>query len=370
AEVAHFGQLEAILNALGNDKENLVKYLNWETLAKAANKAEVAQLKQVADFISALGNDKENLVKYLNWETLAKAANKAEVAQLKQVADFINALGDDKKNLVKYLNWETLAKAANKAEVAQLAQVADFINALGNDKENLSMYLKEESIITFSENITWKQISSFCIILASIETERRNSVISKCDWVFLLNKINLNHSAQIKSLSYILNYQNKKQAILNLTLKNELLNTYLVKNKDEIVRFSTQFFIIPNDFQSCSNLITALIPHSSELCQNIVDKTKYKIIKEFNISPRYYKSFSNLLNTIYQINPLASKYIITNNLVKSALFVSFKDEGINEQLVGLQSLLDSIKNIDPLGITEITSLQCIKDLGLKDIRDN
>ncbi|MBI3139109.1 MAG: hypothetical protein HYZ15_11025, partial [Sphingobacteriales bacterium] len=69
APTSRFSSIQNLIKVLGNDKENLVKYLNWETLAKAANKAEVAHFGQLEAILNALGNDKENLVKYLNWET-------------------------------------------------------------------------------------------------------------------------------------------------------------------------------------------------------------------------------------------------------------------------------------------------------------
>ena len=370
AEVANFGQLEAILNALGNDKDKLIQKLNWETLANAANKAEVATFGQLEAILNALGNDKEKLVQKLNWEILANSTNKVEVAQLKQVADFINALGNDKEKLVQKLNWEKLANATNKAEVAQLKQVADFINALGKDKKKLSKFFEVEDIIVFSKNLDVNQIKSFCIILASLEIEKQNLVICECNWLDLLNKINLNHSENIKTLTYILYYLNKKHEISDLPIFNQEIIVYLENNKGKIVHFSTQYFISPDNFQSCSNLLGVLIPHSYEICLNIADKIKYKIASDFIITPRYYQSFSNLLNVFNQLNPTFSKYIISNDLVKLKLHASFDDKSINGQLKNLQSLLRSIKNIDTSATIEILGLKSIKDLKLDSTEKN
>jgi hypothetical protein len=370
AEVANFSQLEAILTALENDKEKLIEKLNWESLANTANNAEVKQFKQVADFINVIGNDKEKLIEKFNWEKLASVANKAEVANFSQLESILNALESDKEKLIEKLNWEKLATTANNAEVAQINQVADFLIALGNDKKRLSIFLDEEKIIAWFKNIQGNQISSLCIIISSIENEKQNSIISKGNWIDFLDRIKINHNAQINLLSYILYYHNKKQVILKLPIANQDIFSYLENKSEEIVHYLTKYFTSPEDFQRCSNILSVLIPHSMELCRNIASKINYKIIRDFDITPRYYKSFSNLLGTINQISSVISKSIITNNLVKAKLYASFEDQSINEQLVGLQSLLDTIKNIDLLFAAKILSLQSIKDLKLDGIDIN
>jgi len=302
--------------------------------------------------------------------TITAVISSAPANKFTAIQSFIQVLGNDKEKLVQKLNWETLANAANKAEVAQLKQVADFINALGNDKEKLSVFFEKENIIEYFKNASWKEITPLCIILASISTETQNSLISKCNWIEVLNKINLNHSVQVKSLSYILYYQNKKQAILKLSIANEETTVYLETNREKVIRFCTQYFISPDDFQSCSNLLNVLIPHSKDICQSITNKIKYKITRDFSITPQYYQSFSNLLNTINQINPLISKYIIKDNLVKSKLLTSFQDNSIHDQVNGIESLLNAIKNIDVLLTEEILALQSIKVLKLDGIENN
>jgi predicted transcriptional regulator len=331
--------------------------------------APATKFQSIQEFIRVLGNDKEKLLKNLNWETLANAANKAEVANFGQLEAILNALGNDKEKLVKNLNWETLANAANKAEVSNIRQIADFIITLGSEKDFFTVFLNSDAILNFSNEISDNQIGSFCTIIASFQLEKRNEFIANINWVSMLKKLTTYYKYQIKALAYVLFYQNQKSKIFDIKMEQEVIRKYLNDYEHEIIRFSTQYFIAPDDFQSCSNLLAVLIPHSLEICRNIADNIKYKIINDFEISPRYYQSFSNLLNSLNQISSPISKNIIVNNSVKSKLHASFEDKSINDQLEGLKSLLDSMKNIDLLVTADILALQSIKDLKLDGIEN-
>jgi len=221
-------------------------------------------------------------------------------------------------------------------------------------------------IINWSKAVNFNQISSLCLVVASIEEEKQNELISKIDWVLLLNKLNIKHSIQIRVLTYILNYQNKKYKILFQTEEHEAVMIYLSKNIDNIIYFSTHYFIVPDDFQTCANLLKALYHYSLEKINKISEKLKYKIIDHFFISPRYYQSFSNILSAIHQIDPVTSNFIINNNLVWEKLYDSFQVEDFNDQLIGLQSLVKTINNINPTKYTKITELQFIKDIDISD----
>ena len=373
AEVAQLTQVADFLNALGTDKEKLklIEKLEWETLAKTANKAEVAQLKQIADFINALGTDKEKqkLIEKLEWETLAKTANKAEVAQFSQLEAFLNALGTDKEKLklIEKLDWETLAKTANKAEVTQLTQVAVFINALGTDKEKLSSLFNIEGIIHYSKLISPQQIASFCIIISSFEEVTQDILISKIDWLAILKKITFNHNIKIRDLSHVLYYQNKKQISINQQIEKDSIAEYFTYNKNEIIRYATQYFVSPNDFQITAKLLKELFPFTSDICNRIIKNLRYKIVNDFNISPSYYHHFSNLLDAIHQINPALSNFIIRHKIVKEKLYNSFQEDDLNSKKIGLQSLLITIKVINPQEYEKINNLECIKKLELTGI---
>jgi sulfur carrier protein ThiS len=370
AEVPQLTQVADFINALGKNKEKFVQELNLETLAKAANKAEVSNFGQLEAILNALGKNKEKFVQELNLETLAKAANKAEVPQLTQVSDFINALGKNKEKFVQELNLETLAKAANKAEATQLKQVADFINALNENGFEFAASLDLNSIFNWSLDINHKELNSFCLIVSRIDEETRDNIVDKIDWSNLLNKLNINHRYQIRTLSNILGFQNRKYDLIPNDEDKNRVATYLTKNQDEIIRFATLHFTAPYDFQSVAYLLFYIPVYSIELSNEIVSNLHSKMITRFEILPKYFKSFSNLLNSINQINSTISENIISNESVKSKLQTSLMDTSVNEQLVGLQNLLKTINTINSSEAKELLELESVKVLNLDEIETN
>ncbi len=364
SEKANLNQVAYLLDALGasNKKQELIEKINWQRFVKAANCSGVSQIKQVADLINALGTDKMKLLGQLEWETLAKTVNKNEALHLQQVAVFINALGPYKENLINNLDWEKLAKSANDSDFTQIYQVADLINSLGTDKEKLINRLNEEVVINNSKNIKHNQINALCIIINSFNTDKQEFIINNIDWVSLLNKLTINHW-NVKSLSSILFFQNKKQ---ESNYKDEAkieIQKFLFANQREIVYHSTHFFVSPEDFFSTSKLLESLSPYDTGITFSIIGILKYKLIDYLKINPNYFLHFSGLLNIIHKISPQSSKQIIRNPLVREKIYQSLRHDEYDED-DGVQSLLKSVRDIDPEFHNKLNSIERIENLNL------
>ena len=368
--VNQLGHIEAIITAIGEAKKGLIYKLNWGKLAFIATKAEANQLAQVADFIIALKEDKKQLIEKLtdsDWEIFAEKIKTPDDFKYKQATDFIIALGENKNKLIekfKVEDWELLANKINKTELIHLRHLADFINALGDERKKLSNLIDSEKIIKISKDINKDEIASLCLIIASLGGENQTELINKIDWMPILKMITLNHSKNIHILSNVLYYQNKKQnSIFNQIEKNNVTN-YLTEKEEDIIKYATIYYKSPNDFSYSAKLLNVLIPYPLNIVIPILKDIKTKIITGFDISPRYYKSFSNLLNATHKINSAIANEIITNSLVKNKLYDSFENDVMSEQIAGLQNLLTAIRDINQVIYDEIISLECIKKLNL------
>lgn len=379
AEALHLKQVADFLHVLGLSKEKLIgkfKDQDWGTLAKnIASHVEVHNFKQISNFFDALGKENEKLMSRLSdddWISITEKAKHAEVTQFSQLEAILNALGKYKEKIIgnfKDADWEEFANKINRSKIGQIQQVADFLNALGRDNEKILLSLDSEKIIEWSRVVDVKQIIPICIIISLMEEESQNDIIRKIDWSHMVNKIVIKHQEHVKWLSYILFYNTKKQTLSNQAILTDNIKEYLEVNKKDIVSFSTQFFKSPESFQILANLLNNFGLYSENICIHISNNLKYKITTNFDITPRYYKSFSNLLGSIHKINPYVSNYIITHRIFAEKFIDSVKDESFRNQIGGFQELYSTIKTVNQKVYDRIAATEEMRALNL-DSSDN
>ncbi len=379
ADALHLKQVADFINALGENKEKLIgkfKDQEWGTLAKnIASHVEVPNFKQISNFLSALGKENEKLMSKLSdddWISIAEKAKHAEVTQFSQLEAILNALGKYKEKIIGNFNdddWEEFAKRINQSQIVQIQQVADFLNALGRDNEKILLSLDSEKIIDWSRVVDVKQIIPICIIISLMEEESRNDIIRKIDWSYMVHKIVIKHQEHVKWLSYVLYYNTKKQTLSNQAILTDNIREYLEVNKKDIVSFSTQFFKSPESFQILANLLSNFRVYSEDICLNISNNLKYIITTNFSITPRYYKSFSNLLGSIHGINPYVSNYIVTHPIFTEKFIDSVKDESFHHQMGGFLELCLTVMTVNQKVYDRIAATEEIRTLNL-DSEDN
>ena len=173
-----------------------------------------------------------------------------------------------------------------------------------------------------------------------------------------------NSSYKLKELSYVLCYYNTKCEILKKDTADERISSYLSLYYDEIMFFSRQYPNPPNNYQAVLFLINALQPYAIKMVEKIIAILGKKIIDKFSISPTAYNSFANLITTISNIDITMAQEIYNNDSVWEKLTTSITTDDLNNQAIGLKSLLISINLIAPNKYTEFLANEAIKQILL------
>ena len=156
--VGKFGEIAKLMIALGDNRSKLIEKMNLKLLGKTCcSDVKVKQFKSLAQVLRELEECRNELIKELDFEKLAKVANAAEINEFEQISELLKELGESKSQLSKLLDHNTLIQKAGQASPYDIMGLTRLMAGL--EEEDRDKYVRE---------INWSSICLKCLIYAPL----------------------------------------------------------------------------------------------------------------------------------------------------------------------------------------------------------
>ncbi|MEK6614753.1 MAG: hypothetical protein AABZ32_01375, partial [Bacteroidota bacterium] len=301
---------------------------------------------QVEALINAVGNRKEELLNELfdnnKLSNIIEEISRATVDNFSQVEALINAVGNRKEKLISQINFALLNTQVNEWQITALIQTSNLVSALDSEAVRILLPFSEEKFLVLSHQIKEHHIRAFTVIVSKLPVAEQSSIIIKTPWLALLNNAPRSHHVHLNNITRIAQfYLQSKSSIPNAEMKKPLLE-YLRNNCEDIKKMinNTQC----NNYYAFYDFILLLAGIDKGEAAGILAKSINGFCNRFNIFSQVSTYVSRLMYLFYAIKPDIAFKIICHENVQTVLKIFFCSDRIHENPEGSKALIKAVRN--------------------------